>query len=398
MSLLAALKVFGDLTLVAAVASVVIPWFSLTPGNFLLPMLLCAVGILVASLLQNRAALRFAGMVPCLCAFAFCGNRVDAVVVFPMVVYCLWLIWADGLTMSYDGYRDFFKAGAVFHGVCFLFASVNMDWLLMLPYTVLYFVIAVFLLRNLRLGAAGSHRNMALNFLAFTGAVALGVVLCLIAYTALCLLRYPAGTLYFGFMDGFLEVVRGAVYFIGEILTYVVMYFASLMYRNRGGEVNAEGGGGGEEPVESQPEVEPNETVNAIAGAILILIVVVAVVLLARKAVKLMERRRTGQGRKIRTQRLADLRDRHGAKVTGNRAKVRSVYRKFMGLVAERGEEIRPDHTSRDVMHLGSLVADGKACAELREVYLSARYDTTREVTGEQVKKARSLYQKLQEK
>lgn len=397
MSLLTALKIFCDLTLAASAASVVIPWFSLIPGNYLPAMVCCAAGVFLAALLQKRAALRFAGAVPCLCALVFCPSRVNTVVVIPMIAYCLWIIAGEAFTISYDEYRDFFKTGTVFHTACFIFAGVNMDWSKMLPYAVLYFVIAVFLLRNLRLGAAGSGRNMALNFLAFAGAVALGVVLCLAAYTVLRLLLYPAAALYFGVIDGFLEIFREAVYFFGEILTYIITYLAMLLYRRRNGEIDVEGGGEGEPPVEPKPEVEPNETVNAIAGAILILIVAAAVIFLARKAAKMMKKR-IAAGRRVTTERIGAMVDRRGAKVTGNRAKVRAVYRKFMGLVVERGEEIRPDHTSEDVLHLASLVADGKDCAALREVYLSARYDTTREVTVEQVKEAKSLYRKLQDK
>lgn len=397
MSLLAALKIFCDLTLVASAASVVIPWFSLIPGNYFPAMLCCAAGILLAALLQRRAALRFAGAVLCLFALTFCSGIVDAVVVAPMVVYCVWLIWTDSLTVSYDGYRDFFKIGSAFHGGCFVFASLNMDWNYMLPYAMLYFVIAVFLLRNLRLGAAGSKRNMALNFVVFTGTVALGVAVCLVAYTLLCLLRYPAAAIYFGFMDGFLEIFREAVYVIGEILTYIVTFFAALMYRNRHGEVDMDSIGGGEEQVEPPPEIEPNVMVNAIAGAVLILIVAIAVIALARKAAGMMKKQIAAAGRRTYTQRIDGEGGQRGAKVTGNRARVRAVYRKFLGLVVERGEEIRIDHTSKDVLHLASLVADGKECSALRDVYLSARYDMKREVTGEQVKEAKTIYNKLKQ-
>ena len=397
MSLLTALKIFCDLTLPASAAAVVIPWFSLIPGNYLPAMLCCAAGVLLAALLQKRAALRFAGAVPCLCALSFCDSRVDAVVVIPMIVYCLWIIAQEAFTISYDEYRDFFKTGAIFHGACFLFASVNVDWLGMLPYAVLYFLVAVFLLRNLRLGAAGSKRNMALNLLTFVGALALGVVLCFVVYAALVLMRYPAVAVYFAIMDGFFEIFQDVVYFVSEVFTCIAMFIASLLYGRGNGEVEVDGSGQGQGQMEAPANVEPNAMVNAIAGAVLILIVAVAVIIFARKAAKLMKKR-IAAGRRVSTERIGAIGDQRGAKVTGNRARVRAVYRKFMGLVVERGEEIRPDHTSEDVMHLGSLVADGKDCAALREVYLSARYDTTREVTGEQVKEAKSLYRKLQEK
>ena len=120
MSLLAALKVFCDLTLVASAASVVIPWFSMVPGNFLPAMAVCAMGVLLAAVLQKRGPLRFAGAVPCLAALALCSGIVDAVVVIPMIAYCLWTISCGAFSVSYDEYRDFFKIGTIFHGACFL--------------------------------------------------------------------------------------------------------------------------------------------------------------------------------------------------------------------------------------------------------------------------------------
>ena len=395
MNFLVTLKILGDMALLASAASVVMPWFSQEPGNFFPAMFCCALGIFCASVTQKRGAVRYAGLLPCILSLFLGDGKIDLVVIVPMVFYCVFLIYSGELELTYDSCCEFFSAGTKFLCGCFLFASINMDWLEMLPYGIFYLVTGVFLLRNLRLGRGVTWQRMALNMLSLLGTMLLGIILCALVLGALALLRYPVGALYFGFMNGFLEFMQKAIYAFGEILTYLIMYFVALIYRKQGNEVNAEGSGQGEPPVPEQ--IEPNAMVDTIAGVVLILIVAAALLFLARKAVKMMKSRREGRGRRIYTQRIPVSGDQRGEKVTGNRAKVRAVYRKFLRLVVERGEDIRPDHTSEDVLHLASLVADGKECAALREVYIAARYDTAREVTSGQVKEAKNLYNKLKE-
>ena len=396
MSFLVTLKILGDMALLASAASVVFPWFSQEPGNFFPAMLCCAMGIFCAAALQRRGLVRYAGVIPCVMSLFLGGGKTDLVVIVPMAAYCVFLIRGGEMELTYDSCREFFSAGVKFLGGCFVFASVNMDWLNMLPYGIFYLLTSIFVLRNLRLGRGITWQRMALNLVSLAGTILSGIVLCLVAYTVLALLRYPAGALYFGIVDGFLEIVRDAVYVFGEILTYIVTYFAALMYRNRGNEVDIEGSGQGEPQVKPPENVEPNEMVNTIAGVILILVVAAVLIFFARKTVKMMKSRRDGQGRRTYIQRIT-VGDRRGEKVTGNRAKVRAVYRKFLRVVVDRGEDIRPDHTSEDILHLASLVADGRDCAALRDVYLSARYDTSHEVTSGQVKEAKNLYNRLKE-
>lgn len=397
MSFLVALKTLCDLSLLASAAAVVIPWFSLEPANFFPAMLCCALGVFGAAAAQKRGAVRYGGVIPCALALLFCAAAADFVVVVPMAVWCIYLIHGGNLSLSYETYREFFVLGAKFLGGCFLFASINMDWLRVLPYGLFYCVGGAFLLRNLRLGSGSNWRRMVLNLLSLVGTVVLGVVLCVLVYGALRLLRYPAGALYFGLVDGLLELVREGVYLFGEALTYIVMFFASLLYKRRGEEMDGNGTGGGEQQMEPPKNVEPNELVNFIAGAVLILIAAALLLFLARKAAKLMNRRSAAQGRRVTTRRIPVAGDQRGAKVTGNRARVRAVYRKFLALVLDRGGEIRPDHTSEDILHTASTLADGRDCAALREVYIAARYDTGREVTPQQVKEAKGLYRKLKD-
>lgn len=397
MSFLVALKVLCDLALLASAAAVVIPWFSLEPANFFPAMLCCALGVFCAAVVQKRGAVRYGGVIPCALSLLFCGGAVDFVVVVPMAAYCAYLIHGGNLTLSYDTYREFFIIGAKFLAGCFLFASINVDWLRVLPYGVLYFAAGAFLLRNLRLGSGSNWRRMVLNLMSLLGTVVLGAVLCLVVYGALRLLLYPAGALYFGVMDGLLELVREGVYLFGEVITYLIMFFAALLYKRRSEGVEVNGSEGGGQQMKPPENVEPNELVNFIAGAALILLAAALLIFLARKAAKLMKRRRAPQGRRVYTQRIPVIGDQRGAKVTGNRARVRAIYRKFLALVLERGGEIRPDHTSKDVMHIASTLMGGRECAALRDVYIAARYDSEREVTPQQVKEAKGLYNQLKE-
>lgn len=394
MSLLVALKVVCDLSLLCCVAAVVAPWFTLSAGNLLLPLLCCGVGIFAAAQLSEKGRARYAGLVFCAAAPFLSETGVGLAVTLLMALYCVYIIHMDLLTLYYDGYHDFFLTGAKFVAGCFVFASINMDWLDMMPYGVLYFAGGVFLLRMLRLGEHAGRQSLLLNAAAMIGAMVVGCGLCAAAYFVL-LLRFPLVAGYQWIMVYVLDAVEELVYFFGEIIMYVIAYFAALLYSRKTGEVEVEGSGTGEAPYEP-PEMVVNETAGAVAGAITLLVICGLLIFLAVKAIRAAGARRNA-GRRVRTQHIPDGERRKGERVTGNRARVRAVYRKFIRLILEKGAEIPDNATSEDVLCAAALVADGRDCSALREVYISARYDSGREVTPGQVKEAKNLYNKLKE-
>ena len=80
---------------------------------------------------------------------------------------------------------------------------------------------------------------------------------------------------------------------------------------------------------------------------------------------------------------------------TSNRGKVRQFYREYLHREGKRGVKITKQHTTADILRRLSDGTDPDAAADLREVYLRARYDEASEVTRGQVDAARSALKNI---
>jgi hypothetical protein len=80
---------------------------------------------------------------------------------------------------------------------------------------------------------------------------------------------------------------------------------------------------------------------------------------------------------------------------SSNRSKLRRCYREFLRYERKRGLTLRRYHTSLDVQKRLTADTDPQAASQLRQLYLSARYDPHREVTAEQVRQARAALKKI---
>lgn len=393
MSFLISVKVFCDLSLYAAVVVAVAPWFTELSPLFP-PALLCAAGVGFASLLSSRGSLRYLGLLPAAAGYLLCAGAADAAVMTPMVIYTLFLIRKGHFALAYGPYYDFFVSGLKFLGLAILFATIAMDWTAMLPYALIYLALGVFLLRQLRLGALSGWKDKFLNFLTLAGAVALGGGICL-GLWLLSRLRFPASDL------------------VEWILTYVLYGVSLLMGLGSSlsewlAKVLPEGFGFGdhtETPDLSLPayefhvgeEVLPNDTVRSLVGLAFLVFAAVSVFLLIRRMVRMLRRGQKTAVRQVFTESLSPTGRKKREKFASNRAKVRTFYRKFLQYVRDRGITVHHSHTSADVLSHAAPVVDAQDADALRQIYLSARYDEEHEVTNEQVKDARRLYQKIRD-
>lgn len=80
------------------------------------------------------------------------------------------------------------------------------------------------------------------------------------------------------------------------------------------------------------------------------------------------------------------------------RARVRQAYRDFLKQEKKRGTKIRKDCTTADILQNLSPDANRAAAHELRNIYLRARYDETREVSRTQADAARTALRRIHEK
>ena len=393
MSFMMAVKVFCDLSLYASVVVAIAPWFAVISSLFP-PAVLCAAGVGLSAALSGRGALRYLGLLGAAAAYAICASPADIIVVTPMVIYTFFLIRKNRFALDYGPYYDFFISGLKFLGLGIIFATIAMDWLAMLPYACVYLVGGVFLLRQLRLGATGSWKDKVLNALTLAGVAALGGGICLM-FRLLFQLRFPASDL--------VEWILTYVMYGLELL--VILGDRISMWLRRFLPEGFRFGDHTETPDLDLPEYEiqvgeevlPNDTVRSIVGVAFLVLAIVAVILLILKMVRMLRRGHASASRQVYTQSIGADGRKKREKFGSNRAKVRTYYRRFLQLIRDRGIAVPQSHTSADVLTSSALVADAETSLALREVYISARYDEEREVTGEQVKAAKQLYQKLKE-
>lgn len=394
MSFMMAVKVFCDLSLYASVVVAIAPWFAAINSLFP-PAILCAVGVGLAAALSGRGALRYLGLLGAAAAYAISASLADAIVVTPMAVYTLFLIRKNRFSLDYGPYYDFFVSGLKFLGLGIIFATIAMDWLAMLPYACVYLVGGVFLLRQLRLGVTGSWKDKVLNALTLAGVVALGGGICLM-FWLIFQLRFPATDL----VEWILTYVMYGIELLVILGDRISMWLRRILPEGFpfGDHTESPDLNLPEYEVQVGEEVLPNGIVRSIVGVAFFILAIVAVILLIGKMVRMLRRGHAAGSRPVYTEAIGLGGRKKREKFGSNRAKIRTYYRRFLQLIHERGITVHPSHTSADVLHSSALVTDAEASLSLREVYIAARYDEKNEVTGEQVKKAKALYNKLKEK
>lgn len=80
-----------------------------------------------------------------------------------------------------------------------------------------------------------------------------------------------------------------------------------------------------------------------------------------------------------------------------NRRKIRKTYAKYLRLMQGKGFIRRRQDTSAEVLESTQGYSEPEACADLRAIYIRARYDFTQKVTTEDVMAARNLLRTIRE-
>ncbi|MBR5519674.1 MAG: hypothetical protein IKU55_03045 [Clostridia bacterium] len=406
MSFLMFLKVFSDVCLCFSALSAFpmlfggdLPLFSVA--------ILCGAGVGLAAVLDEHCKQmywRFVGLVPTLAAVLFVGSVTDALVLAVPLVYVLLVIVKGEFSLEYFSYRHFLTRSLVIWCVFFAviaagykfesttgkpveFFAVGRPFL----FGLIYALVAVVLLRRLRLGISAHARSKALN--RRQTAVFVGGASVLVA-GAIALERVVAANS-IALKELLGQVLSGILTFPIFLVGWIVDLAPSFRSENRGPAVTTATGTSDVTP--SQPlvgdggmaevstEVAESTFPWWLAALILALMLaaVVAMVLVyrARKSgstsVEFIEKLRP-QAKKSRDGR-------------NNRTKLRAIYREFLKQEKKRGLKRRCDQTSLDILRSVSAETNTVAAEKLRELYLVARYAPDGRVNDAQVAEARRL-------
>lgn len=401
MSLWIFLKVFGDLCLYFSVISA-FPGLFVHCFSFFWPILLCAAGGSAAALLSGcgRPRLRFFALLLPLSSLILVQSRMELLLLLLPLIYTAVVISRGRLSLEYYSFRQtflrsFLPWGLIF-AVLFLFQYVEevydlaqtlLDCRAMFRFGLLYAFSGVLLLRRLRIGQEDraqqrmSRRQLLLTLcLSALGLVGVVVLERILHDSATSLLR----VIYYGFFSALLLPIYQLFLRFIEHEADRIVDFAETVHPSQSPEPTAS----------LPPELPPSEPITqAAAGsgfpwwlvALILAVLLVGMVFLLRA----FRSRTAGSFSAETVERTAPVKRERPPGRQSNRGKVRHLYRQFLKEEQKKGLRRKPSFTSADVQQRISPTTDAEAAAELRAVYLHARYNDRAAVTAEQVEEAK---------
>lgn len=421
MSLIASIKVLGDLFFYFSVISVLPLLFS-QEILWLWPGLICAAGAALAVSIHEWAMShgkstrwRYVAALFPLSILGMAGGAVDLVILAPAAVYTVLMIHKGIYTLEYYTYRNSFQYSMILWGIvfvlCFLVENLSrpfggqilFSYESMLAYGLAYCICVVFLLRHLRMGLSGNWKRSALNGgeLATVGIFA--GICSLVVFGGWALYRYFRGPIN-GFFSSILSVIMLLPVMVEQSLSEGIQ---SLDWEEMFQEVALEQEKNQEffnppaveevpplvQMLQENPLVQPAES---IPWWLVILIVGILSVVLWKMLSVYMRTAPVAARAGVRgtTQIDAPVRpkDRRSP-----REKVRRCYRDFLKLMEHKGFRREEYHTSEDILAAAGGMLSPEAAEALRRVYIAARYDEGGTITEEQVREARKALKELKE-
>ena len=399
-------KILGDACLYFSVTGA-FPTVFAHHCSFLWPALLCGAGVGIAALLSEHGKdpWRYGALLLPALSLMLAGTLLEVLLLLPLLIYTAAVVIRGEMGLEYYGYREVFQKTAI--GWCVFFLVIQLlayfetashtnrsvvDAEAQLLYGVLHLLSGVVLLRQLRLGTEDRGRRLnhvqLICVLGGTGVVLGGVV------AAERLLREQT--------DSLME-------YVGRALLGI---FTPLMHLLNQVSFDEDYPEATEAVASTQPSTEPlpftqmmeqygtsaaepvTEGEPSFRWWLAVLILAVLQVLLLLFLLNIL-RAHPAESGTPETLEAAETQEQNKKEPRRtNRAKVRRYYRDFLKAEQKKGLKLRPDQTSADILASISHDTDARSAAQLREVYLSARYDETREVTTEQVKAAKSALKK----
>lgn len=421
MSLIASIKVLGDLFFYFSVISVLPLVFS-REIVWLWPGLICALGAALAvgihewTMSHGRSTKwRYAAAILPLSVLGMAGTSMDLVILAPAAVYTVLMIHGGIYSLEYFKYRDMFQYSMILWGImfviCFLVENlsrpfdgqIRFHYESMMAYGLAYCACAVFLLRHLRMGTRGSWKRSALNGGELVSVGIFAGICSVVVFGGWALYRYFRGPIN-GFFSAILSVVMLIPVLIEQTLSEGIR---SMDWEEMAEKVAMEQAENKEffnppvveevpplmEMLQENPLVQP---ADSIPWWLVILIVAILSFALWKMLSVYMRTApavaRTAVRGTTQIEIPARSKDRRSP-----REKVRRCYRDFLKVMENKGFKREEYHTSEDILAAASDMVSRSAATALRQIYIAARYDEGGVITEEQVKQARRALKELKE-
>lgn len=392
-------KVLGDVCLYFSAVSAIPALFPHTM-SFLVPVLLWAVASAAAAELAWQGKTkwsRWCGILPFL-SLLLARSVMEFLILIPALGYCIAVIFRGDFHLEYYDFRARFLKllgiwccgfliVSVFHG---LEASAGGNAVLAteepLCYGLAWILSSLLLCRMLRMGLAARKKPLTGKQAAAVLTASGAAVVCAVGIERF--LQDQAMSL-LKLLSGLPAILLGVP---GQIIGWLVNWVLSLVDKDYVEYFETK-----EQEIlemtatEVPPTEEVLEQVSRSPGFpwwLALLVLSTLAVLLAYMLKQLRTETPTAVTAESR-EKMQQPKEKERKSRRSNRSMVRKYYRSFLKTEKKKGMRLHPGKTSEDILREVSADTDRNAAGELRQVYLAARYDLTREITRQQVETAK---------
>lgn len=354
---------------------------------------------------QGKGKWRFLALILPLSTWVLAETTIEYLMLLPSLVYAAIVIFRGSLTLEYYTYRISFqrccKILVGLYVVAALFGQVEilsltnrsvMEANNLLLFGILYLLSGCILLRELRMGMdyGAQERSMGnLQMAAILGGS--GAVLVGFMYAREQLQQWS------------LQLLRILWFAVGSVIAFlgwvIEMLFGDglkAFFEELNPVETTEG------PTAALPEMtgtgEYTEPVveQGYPWWLAILIVAAMVVLLIILVRTFRNQTKAPSSQDVSEQ-VSEPKPQSKESRSSNRSKVRRYYRDYLKSQRKKGLRLQTNQTSQDILDGIRPDTNPEAASQLRDVYIAARYDETREVTPEQVRQAKSALKRTKE-
>lgn len=393
------LKIFSDCCVCFAILGA-FPSVITYSYPLLWPALLCGIAAGLATFLsgKNKPGLsRLCAVIPLVSLFSV-GEPGEVIILLPVLAYTMIVILRGRLHLEYYTYRQFFKRSLLLLAI--LFVALNAVSILesfagesasiveaevTLRYGIVHLLCGVILQRQLRLGMEHRGEGGAGQIAAMLGGTGVVIAGFLVAEPVL---RQGAAfafkavvTAIFGGIMAVLELFTSA---LDQIELEVMSEKVAEIQEDRLPTVSGTLG-------DLMQQVVQNEE----TGRSLWWVVLVAIILIIAVVFMFMTfRKKSGEAHSEESVGMVNVPEKQKTSRYSHRSKVRQIYKEFLRQEKKRGLQLKKDYTSEDILRRVSKDTDEKAAAELRALYIRARYDENHEISRAQVEAAKTALKK----
>lgn len=398
MSIAMLLKIFSDCCLCFAIVD---SGALRHDCSLLIPALICALSAAVATFCEEKGwtAIRKAcGLLP-LTSLLLAGTPAQMTILLFPLSYTMLVIFRGRLELEYYSFRHTFLKTLTLAAVVYVLASAcaillngndrvttTIDPDIVLRYGLMHLLCGVTLQRQLRLGIGRRSAGGGQQLISLLTAV----LVISVAFVAVEPLLFQ------GFANAFrtlLSVVVMPMMYAAEGATRVIRKMEQTIQQAKPSVDSTETSGSAGAAVSNGAASADTQPVEAESAANLDYIWLIVAAVFAVVAVVILIYSYKKQQQQLALEQKVGYVDGRPKKkkvpASSARSRVRQIYREFLKTEKTRGMRLKISDTSASVLARISPRTNDAGAAQLRQIYLSARYDDRRQVDKTQVEQAR---------